>query len=233
MKKHALAGRKQSPEHIARRVESVCKAVANWTDERRDLFRKRISETASGRTAWNKGKPFSDESCKRMSEAHIGIQAGENHPMFGKKMSPETKQKLLMANLGKKQSPEQIKNRFDSRAGYKHSPDTKLKIAIANTGEGNGQWKGGISKEPYPTVWSFRLRESIRERDNRECQICGKRENGKHHDVHHIDYNKMNIDPVNLISVCHYCHGKTNYNREKWQDFFLSKIRILKTGTDN
>ena len=32
----------------------------------------------------NRGKHHSEESRKKMSESHIGIQAGENHPMFGK-----------------------------------------------------------------------------------------------------------------------------------------------------
>jgi len=35
-----------------------------------------------------------------------------------------------------------------------------------------------------------------------------------------IDYDKLNIKPKNLISLCHSCHMKTNYNREYWRQRF-------------
>ena len=33
MSAHALSGRKQSPEHIQKRIEAVAKKRANWTAE--------------------------------------------------------------------------------------------------------------------------------------------------------------------------------------------------------
>lgn len=66
------------------------------------------------------------------------------------------------------------------------------------------------------------LKESIRKRDNRTCQLCGGR--GDNHfrrlDVHHIDYNKHNPDPKNLITLCTVCHPKTNLNRDTWKRYF-------------
>ena len=41
---------------------------------------------------------------------------------------------------------------------------------------------------------------------------------------HHIDYDKNNLDPKNLISLCKSHHMKSNYNRETYIKFF----RILK-----
>jgi len=38
--------------------------------------------------------------------------------------------------------------------------------------------------------------------------------------VHHIDYDKMNSNEKNLISLCVSCHGKTNINRKHWIIFF-------------
>lgn len=99
-------------------------------------------------------------------------------------------------------------------------------------GDGNSNWKGGISFEPYPCTWSFKLREKIRNRDGRKCQVCGKLEDCVRHDVHHIDYNKDNVNPENLITLCKKCHIKTNYNREQWQEFFLTKYQVPMTGTD-
>ena len=35
--------------------------------------------------------------------------------------------------------------------------------------------------------------------------------------VHHIDYDKLNLNPNNLISLCISCHVKTNKDREYWR----------------
>ncbi len=88
-------------------------------------------------------------------------------------------------------------------------------------------WKGGISKEPYPFEWSARLRETIRERDGRVCVLCGIAEIDckiKLH-VHHIDYDKRNLAPINLVSLCGVCHPKTNFNRSYWMDWFADNLR--------
>lgn len=81
-------------------------------------------------------------------------------------------------------------------------------------------WKGGLSKEEYPMEWVNHIREEIRERDERRCKLCGLPENGTKHSVHHIDYDKANLDPRNLVTLCKYCHPKTNgkvNNRIYWQ----------------
>ena len=43
-------------------------------------------------------------------------------------------------------------------------------------------------------------------------------------DVHHIDYDKKNNDPKNLISLCRKCHMKTNKNRKYWTKYFQNKL---------
>ena len=84
--------------------------------------------------------------------------------------------------------------------------------------------KGLIRKYPYK--FNEILKASIRERDNHRCQICGKstKKNGRKLDVHHIDYDKANLNPENLISLCRSCHGNTsgiiNFNREIYIEFF-------------
>jgi 5-methylcytosine-specific restriction endonuclease McrA len=62
------------------------------------------------------------------------------------------------------------------------------------------------------------IRATIRKRDNHICQICSKteKENGQELDVHHIDYDKQNNNPNNLISLCMSYHRKTNNNRKYW-----------------
>ena len=44
--------------------------------------------------------------------------------------------------------------------------------------------------------------------------------------VHHIDYDKKNLDMNNLISLCNSCHTKTNYNREYWINYFRSRKEV-------
>ncbi len=87
-------------------------------------------------------------------------------------------------------------------------------------GEASRTWRGGLSFEPYTRDWSEALRESIRKRDGRRCRVCGILEKGKHHEVHHIDYDKENLAPNNLVALCRSCHSRTNYHRSQWQRFF-------------
>lgn len=72
--------------------------------------------------------------------------------------------------------------------------------------------------EGYPLVFNETLRAKIRKRDKYICQLCQKHQNetGTLH-VHHIDYDKDNNDPANLISLCNECHGQTNFGTDKWE----------------
>jgi hypothetical protein len=99
-------------------------------------------------------------------------------------------------------------------------PWNKGRICIEQSGPNHHNWRGGQS--PYPPGWQKSLRESIRDRDNRTCQICGCLETQckTRLEVHHIDYNKNNLDQSNLISLCKKCHTKTGFHREKWIDYF-------------
>jgi 5-methylcytosine-specific restriction endonuclease McrA len=68
------------------------------------------------------------------------------------------------------------------------------------------------------------IKELVRARDGRVCIVCGVPENGMRLDVHHIDYNKANSTPQNLVALCHSCHMRTCNNREYWKRFFLEAI---------
>lgn len=139
--------------------------------------------------------------------------SGKNNPMFGRKHSEETKDKIRLKAIGRKISDE-----------------TKNKLRMAIVGkrrlEKHPLWKGGASFLPYATDWNETLRRSIRERDHYVCQNCGVPQSDKSHAVHHIDYDKMNCDPKNLITLCTQCHSRTNNNdRLNWILVFTGKIR--------
>lgn len=73
-----------------------------------------------------------------------------------------------------------------------------------------------------PSFWQ--VRDAIRERDQHTCQLCGALPSTTAHAVHHIDYDKDNCDPDNLITLCRVCHSKTNYNREAWMELFADML---------
>lgn len=79
----------------------------------------------------------------------------------------------------------------------------------------------------YGEKFTEELKETIRNRDNRRCQLCDLEEkncNVKLH-VHHINYEKKNCSKINLISLCPSCHTATNTNREYWKGLLTDKVR--------
>jgi len=106
-----------------------------------------------------------------------------------------------------------------------HSFEDRIKISNAQMGAKSHLWRGGISYEIYPLGWNKTFKEQIRRRDEYKCQICGRSEVEEIRKlcVHHIDYDKQNIEPENLASLCSSCHTKTNHNREYWKKFFAIK----------
>lgn len=69
----------------------------------------------------------------------------------------------------------------------------------------------------YPSEWTTKFVERIRSRDFYTCTWCNSIDGRTLH-VHHIDYDKNNLDPLNLISLCVTCHMKTNYKRNYWEE---------------
>lgn len=61
---------------------------------RTDEHKNNLSKSLKGRISPNKGKTFSEEYRKKLSESHKGIFSGENHPMYGKHHSEESKKKI-------------------------------------------------------------------------------------------------------------------------------------------
>lgn len=137
------------------------------------------------------------------------------------------------AKKGKKQTPDHIAKRVAAMAGLNCSDETRAKIAAANIGPKNPRWLGGLSYLPYTWTFNDELREEVRRRDNYVCQLCGtpQSECNRALAVHHIDYDKKNSDPVNLITLCTSCHPKTNKNRKHWTTFFQAKM--IKHAIDN
>lgn len=89
-------------------------------------------------------------------------------------------------------------------------------------GEKHPSWQGGVSKLPYSFEFNKCLKENIKKRDNWTCQKCDKKNDLV---IHHIDYNKMNCKPNNLITLCRSCNGMVNRETKYWIKYFRSKIK--------
>lgn len=179
----------------------------------------------------------SGKTWKVKDSSKMGNKAGKSFTK-GKHWKVKDTSKMGKANKGKKLSVQHRINIGKSRKGKKQvwkDPVQRGKnISLANIGkrlgEKNPMWKDGISFETYSINWTNTLKRSIRERDKYICQLCNEQQNDKAFDVHHIDYDKKNCNPDNLITLCRSCHMKTNNKRDRWTEFFkkLKDIRLIK-----
>lgn len=75
------------------------------------------------------------------------------------------------------------------------------------------------TKREYPKGWwGKKHREYARKLTDFVCAICKVKEEllGERLSIHHIDYDKKNLDSGNLLPLCRPCHTKTNGNRDYW-----------------
>ena len=141
----------------------------------------------------------------------------------------EKKERSLLAKrlgYGKwMQGYKRLKDWISPLKGKKQSEQSNKKRSKTLKGKYMGklssQWRDGISFEPYSVDWTETLKRSIRERDHYICQLCLRYGNN----VHHIDYNKKNCNPDNLITLCISCNSKVNFEREYWSNYF-AKLKV-------
>lgn len=147
----------------------------------------------------------------------LGFKKGRKNPKISGNLSPtkrpEVQQKMRA-------------NHYDCNGDKNPNFGQGYKIE----GDKNPNWLGGISNNGYSWKFNESLKESIRRRDNYECQNCGMTE--KEHltqynevlHIHHIDYDKENNNKTNLLSLCLRCNIKANYNRDYWTEYFTKGL---------
>lgn len=167
---------------------------------------KRIVSERSSRI--HKGKKLSKETRKKISIAHKG-----------KKLSEKTKRKIAIATKKSlKLLSSSQRNKMRSWRGRKHTEETRRKMSASVMGKNNHQWRGGSSFIPYSFIFNSELKEQIRKRDNYACKNCRLKQQKRKFPIHHINYNKQNSNPDNLITLCQSCHNKSSSdkNRKEW-----------------
>lgn len=122
-------GKKQSPEHLAKRVAAMSGRVMSPEAKAKisaaNIGRKQSPETCAKNSAARIGKKRSKESVEKSAAWHRGrkrppdVVAKLADLHTGRKRSPETCAKISAANTGKKQSPEHIAKRLASIAAIK------------------------------------------------------------------------------------------------------------------
>lgn len=170
-----------------------------------------------GHIPWAKGRKFTEEHRKKMSIAQSGKNNamygmnGKLNPMWGRKHSEETKQKIA----------EKSKGRW---LGKRHKESSKIKASISHKKLVilgiHPSWKGGKTSETMRIRTSKEYRDwriAIFTRDNYICQKCGaKSGNGKKIflNADHIKpfskYPNLRFDINNGKTLCLDCHKQTD-----------------------
>ena len=141
---------------------------------------------------------------------------------IGHDVSRETREKIRLANKGRKMSDDDKEKMSKAKLGKRGSEcntfgktwkvaKEKLKNYGKNKGAKSHLWKGG--KTPYlkklrnSSKWR-QWREAVFERDNYTCLSCGKRgcEIHPHHIDSFINFPKYRFDISNGVTLCKICH---------------------------
>lgn len=142
---------------------------------------------------------------------------GKNHHNYNRKEKKCAfcKKKILVLNCSVKKN----RNSFCDRKCYGKWQSKHI------IGKNSPCWINGNAHQEYPRAFNYSLKEFIRKRDAYKCQnkSCGipQKECIKTLHIHHIDYDRKNNDPINLIALCYACHQMiTNRNYKYWQNYY-------------
>ncbi|RZN62187.1 MAG: hypothetical protein EF811_03460 [Methanonatronarchaeia archaeon] len=169
-----------------------------YGEERSEEVKRAISEVNKGRS-WE--DIFGEERAKEMKKEFSRRFTGQkNHKWLGDELETRCSYCGASFRVHSKLDLEKKEHVFCSKECRREW------LSEAMSGEGNHQWRGGASFEPYGTEFNEELKEQIRERDEYCCVLCGGSSDGRELSVHHIDRDKTNNSMSNLISLCRSCH---------------------------
>ena len=194
------------------------------------------SEKIKGRTkethpyltamAWRKGRTKNDDAGIASQARKMTGRTKENHPgraIASQKLVGRTKEN----DSGRASQAEKMTGRTkENHPGIAAQAEKMYgsgNSMYGKCGPLSPSWQGGITNEPYCQVWGDKeYKEDIKARDNYQCQNpdCWKNEFKDLLVIHHINYNKKDCIPSNLITLCRSCNMRANFNRDFWQNFY-------------
>jgi len=179
---------------------------------------------------------------------HNHHMCGENNPMYGKlgklcptygrKHTEETKEKISLSRVGEKN------HRYDP------TRDRDTKKCACGCGELTTPGKKYIQGHWAKTIHNLEVRCAIRQycdswydpdykewikhtRDFKKCQNPNCIPNNTEKLVHHINENKQDCRPYNLLTLCRSCHGIYHMAHTKVKRRFREMFKeIAKYNTD-
>lgn len=179
-----------------------------WSKNTKGIVKPNSGSFKKGDVPWIKGKHHSEKTRKEISKNNIG----KNGCPKGKKCFEATKEKIRIANLGKKQSEETISKRI--KKGKEHY-----------------NWKGGISKDKEHLKM---LHRNWDKKNRKKRNFCAnqykyrKRNNGGSHTFGEWENLKAQYD-----WTCPRCKKKEPFNqgiKHLTEDHI---IPLIKGGSNN
>lgn len=180
------------------------------------------------------GKKDSKETIEKRNASH---KARWQDPKFKKRRVKENREVWKTSEWKKKHKA--AVRRLVRTSEYKRKHKAGIERRRSNPNwqqsgflprEDNVNWNGGTSNEPYPFEFNEEFKERIRKRYNHTCMICKLTQEHVGHTlrVHHVDYDKDNLDPDNFVPLCMSGHSVTTgkKNRSYWTNVLQNVVNV-------
>lgn len=171
------------------------------------------TEFKKGNIPWTKGVPH---ELQPLLGSHHSKMHNKNISLTRRRLFREGKLKVWSEGLSKETNEilrlHSIRMSGKGNPSYGKTPDKKMCIFLSeiNKGAKNFNWNGGSSLQKYPTEFNRQLKRVIKRQNNSKCMICSARRYKHKFHTHHIDLNKNNCNPNNLVPLCSKCHNFTH-----------------------
>lgn len=186
---------------IRRRCECGCNNITNygkkWINGHCQKDRRRSKETKERLSLALMGNTCAAGNTNWLGKKHT-IESKKKMSLVKSNMSEKTKRKMSLAAIGNKKG----KGNKDK----KRSDEAKIKMSLSKL-------KCNLNR-PYCDAWRDKeYKDDIRKDycENKDCKG-----NYKYLCNHHINLNKKDCKPINIITLCRSCH-MTLHQKLSWQ----------------
>lgn len=198
-------GGTRTPKQIQRIMVATKEAMKNLPPESRERMRNKRNSFLNGLTERHRDKI--SRGVKKYRKEHPDALRGKNNPAWkggSVTLVCEICENSYVVSRNKKNRSRTCSIKCQDKL---HS--------IEMRGENNPNFKGWSSREPYGKEWSGKLKEQIRKRDGYMCVLCKTITNSLHKiiwgsflSVHHVNGDKKDCSPKNLLTLCKICHQR-------------------------